>query len=316
MNNQGERPWNHFFIAIIGYIVFVSIATVILLGYFQKIKAANEKYREKMVTYLNWRFEKDKALEIGTKSVCEGDIFFQAQSPIAAIQVYHDQLYLSQANGKLTVVDLKNPKLFSSYEGNLFTDFYANPSELFATEIINNRIVRISFIDNKIKIEEVYDKIGRASALTRNANGDFFVTGYASGNITKIVGRDGFLFASDLDKISDLEIRDKALYVARYNSKPSLLKLTLEGGEKTVIEENKSFSSLVSSNNVLWIISENNGQAEISQIIEDKLVGVQSLNCPFPLKIAFWEDKIFYTSLVDNEGKIYSLKNNLQITGR
>lgn len=304
-----------FLAAIIVYLLFAGLATIPLYSYFQKIKVANEKYREKQAAYLNWQFKKE-AVEIGSKGNCEGDLFFRAQTPIAAIHVHQDQLYLSGADGKLTVIDLKNPKLFSSFETSLLTDFYSNPSELIATEILNDRVVKILFPGSKIKTEEVYDKIGRASALTRDSKGNLYVSGYASGNITKIIGRDGFLFASDLDKVADLEIKDQAIYVALYNSSPSLLKLDLGEGKKTIIEENKSFSSLVFDGDNFWTAYNSHGQTQIGKIIDDKLVDSRPLNCQFPVKITFWKDKLFYTSLADSEGKVYSLNKNLQSKGR
>lgn len=305
--------------AVIAYLLFVVLATIPLYSYFQKIKVANEEYREKLASYLNWRFKENRLIEIDSKIACEGDLFFQAQTPVAALHVYQDQLYLSQADGKLAVIDLKDPKLISSYETNLFTDFYSNSSELLGTDILNDRIVKIVLGGNGILTEKVYTKIGRASALTQDHLGNYYVSGYASGNITKIVGRDKFLFAADLDKIVDLEINEKgnrAIFVARYNSTQSLLKLDLADGKKTVIRERESFSSLAFDEDDLWAAYHDGGQTQIGKIIEDKIVDNRPLNCQSPVKIAFWKDKLFYTSLADSEGKVYSTKKNLQIKGK
>jgi len=302
--------------AVIAYLLFVVLATIPLYSYFQKIKVSNDQYQEKLNSYLDWHFKENRLLEIDSKSACEGDLFFQAQTPIAALHVYQDQLYLSQADGKLAVINLKDPKLISSYETSLFTDFYSNPSELFATEILNDRLVKIFISGNQVKIEEVYDKIGRASSLTRNSNGDFYVSGYSSGNLIKKINKDGFLFASGLDKITDLEINNGVIYIARYNSTQSLLKLDLADGKKTVIRERESFSSLAFDEDDLWAAYHDGEQTQIGKIMEDKIVDNRPLNCQSPVKIAFWKDKLFYTSLADSEGKVYSTKKNLQIKGK
>lgn len=308
---------NQFALALIAYFFFIGLTTIPLLYYFQKIKVANEEYQEKLTTYLNWQFKEEGIVEIDQKVNCEGDLFFLSRTPIVSLHVYQDQLYLSRADGKLTIINLKKPAFSLTHDSSLFTDFYSGSSELFGTEILNDRIVKIIVKDDRVESEEVYDKIGRASALTKDSSGNFYVSGYASGNIIKIAGRDGFLFTPDLDKVSDLEIIDnQRLYVARYNSTPSLLSLELEEGGKTIIEGNKNFSSLAFDGNNLWVAYSHEGKTQIGKIIADELVDNQTLNCQFPLKIAVWQDRLFYVSLADSEGKVYSLNKNLQSRGK
>ncbi|MDP3758604.1 MAG: hypothetical protein Q8Q86_02700, partial [Candidatus Daviesbacteria bacterium] len=159
--------------------------------------------------------------------------------------------------------------------------------------------------------------IGRASALTRDLKGYNYVSGYASGNITKIIGRDGFLFLSGLDKTVDLESSGSShLLVARYGAKPTLISIDLNEKQQTVIEGEKNISSLFSDSVSFWATYDNAGQSYLGKVVNGRLVDDQVLNCPFPLKIAVFQDRFFYTSLNDSEGKIYWINKNLQRSGK
>lgn len=147
---------NQFLIAVFAYLLVIGLATFPLVKYLQKIKIANEKYREKLTTYLNWRFDKNRNIQNLSKITCAGDLFFQADNPIASMEVHENQLYLSQQNGKLTVVNLENPTIFSQYNNNLYADLYSDSTELFAAEMLNDKVVSLSLNEGKIHIVKIF----------------------------------------------------------------------------------------------------------------------------------------------------------------
>lgn len=229
---------DQFLKAILAYILVVGFFTLLAFQYLPKIKLANEKYQELLTTYQNLRL-KEESLRDSSEIKCDGSLIFQTEAPVTAMHAGGGKLYLSRLDGRLNIIDLKTLELSESYQTDVFTDFYSDSSGLYGADILNDRLARVNFGKREIEIETVYPKIGRISSLAR-FGGDFYVSGYASGNITKIIGRDGFLFASRVDKVVDLEAGgSKTLLVARYDSKPSLLKIDEE--RRTIIEPEKIF---------------------------------------------------------------------------
>ncbi|MFC1790741.1 hypothetical protein ACFLZP_04645, partial [Patescibacteria group bacterium] len=190
--------------------------------------------------------------------------------------------------------------------------------ELLAADFFHNQISRLVPKEQGkgFLIEEAVPKIGRASAITKAVKG-LYVSGYASGNITWVKGRDGFLTLTDLDKIIDLEIIGQELYLARFGHHPTLLKFDLQTEEKTILENDFNISALVAEDKDLWVVFAQNKKSALGKIVENKLVEVASLDCLFPVKVAFAGERLFYTSIADPEGRVfYSLKKNLQKNGR
>lgn len=310
---------NHFLVAIIVYIFIVGLATIPIISLFQKIKLANERNREQLAVYQNLKIKENSFLRSSQKISCDGNLFFQAGVPITAIHVNQGNLYLSQTNNKLVVIDLlsSTPKQPAEFTMPILTDFYSNTTDIYGTDFFNDKVIKFVYEKGELVAKQYYPKIGRASAVVMDSKGYFYVSGYASGNITKIIGRDGFLFLFGLDKIVDLEASGSSrLLVARNGSKPTLVSIDLNDNKQTVIEQEKSISSLVSDGEFFWVAYDFNGKSYIGKIIGDKLVESQTLNCPFPLKIAVSSDKLFYTSLEDNEGKVYWINKNLPNNGR
>lgn len=308
---------NYFLVTIITYFLIVSIATIFLFGLLQKIRSANEKNRVQLGVYQNLNIRDSRFVGNFGKITCDGDLLFQAGTAVTAIHTHKDNLYLSQVDNKLAVIDLHAPERTIKSDAPVLTDFYSNANDIYGADFFNDQVIRLISKDGKIIAEKVYPKIGHASALTGDLEGNYYASGYASGNITKIVGRDGFLFSTDLDKIVNLGVsNDSHMLVARYSGKPTLLTIDLDGNRKSIIEQEDSISSLVFDGNLFLVAYNHSGQTQIGKVINEKLVDGQVLNCPFPLKLAVWQDKLIYTSLADNEGKIYWINKNLQKNGK
>ncbi len=308
---------NHIFIAILAYLFIVGLATVPVYGFLQKIKLANQANQERFSVYQNLKITEKQFTGNLQKVTCEGNLFFQAGVPITAIHINKDNLYLSQADNQLAVIDLIAPDYPAKFPVPVLTDIYSDTSDVYGTDFFGDRVVRLVIGKEEVVVEKVYPKIGRASALTRDSKGYYYVSGYSSGNITKIIGRDGFLFLSDLDKIVDLEASGSGrLLAARYGTQPALISIDLNEKKQTIIENDKSISSLSFDGDSFWVAYEYNGQSQIGKVIDERLAGIQPLNCPFPLKIAVGQDRFFYTSLNDSEGKVYWINKNLQKNGK
>lgn len=308
---------NQFLVAIIAYIFIVSLVTIPLFGFFQKIKAANERSREQLAIYQNLKIKENRFLKTSQKTNCEGNLLFQTGTPVTAVNVNQGHLYLSRADNKLTVIDLAASGTSSTFAVPVLADIYSDATDIYGTDFFNDKIVKLIFGEEGVAVEKFYPKIGRAAALTRDLEGHFFTSGYASGNTTKIIGRDGFLFLSDMDKIVDLEVSGNShLLVARYGTQPTLFSIDLNDRKQTVIEQEASVSSLVFDGNSFWAAYDFAGRSKIGKVINEKLVESASIDCPFPLKIAFSSDRLFYTSLEDSEGKVYWINRNLQKNGK
>lgn len=302
--------------AVIAYLFIVGFITAFVFGFLQKIKLANLAEREKLSIYQNLKIKDQQFERNFQKIACDGNLFFQAEEPITAIYISQGRLFLSQADNKLTVIDLIAPGRPVRFTLPVLTDIYSDGTDIYGTDFFNDKVVRLIFEKEKVVAEKYYPKIGRASALTRDAGGYFYVSGYASGNITKIIGRDGFLFLSDLDKIVDLEASGSSyLLAARYNTEPTLISIDLNEKKQTIIEKERSISSLSFDGDSVWVVYDQAGKSQIGKVIDGRLVNKQALNCPFPLKIAASPDKFFYTSLNDSEGKVYWINKNLQSSG-
>lgn len=307
---------NHIFVAILAYFFIIGLTTIALVGFFQKIKLANDRSREQLSVYQNLKIKEGKFIGNLQKVTCDGNLFFKAGAPVAAIHINRDRLYLSQIDNKLVVINLVVPEHPAIFTAPVLTDIYSDATDVYGTDFFGDRVVRLIFEKGEVVVENVYPKIGRASALTRDLKGYYYVSGYASGNITKIIGRDGFLFLSGLDKTVDLESSGSSnLLVARYGAKPTLISIDLVEKQQTVIEGEKNISSLFSDGVSFWATYDNAGQSYLGKIVNERLVD-QVLNCPFPLKIAVFKDRFFYTSLNDSEGKIYWINKNLQRSGK
>lgn len=307
---------NQFLTAVIAYLFIVGLATVFVFGFLQKIKVANLTEQEKLSLYQNLRIKDQQFTGSFQKIICDGNLFFQAEAPITAIYINQGRLYLSQADNRLTVIDLTTPGHPARFTAPVLTDFYSEGTDVYGTDFFNDKVVRLIFKKDEVMAEKYYPKIGRASALTKDAKGYFYVSGYVSGNITKIIGRDGFLFLFDLDKIVDLEASGSShLLAARYNTEPTLVSIDLNEKKQTILEKEKSISSLSFDGDSVWVAYDQAGQSQIGKVIGGRLVNKQALNCPFPLKIAASPDKFFYTSLNDSEGKVYWINKNLQSSG-
>ncbi len=307
---------NQFLLTIIAYLFIVGLITAFVFGFLQKIKFANEIEREKLSIYQNLKIQDQQFEQSFQKVTCDGNLFFQAGAPVTAIYISQKHLYLSQTDNKLTVINLDAPEQIVRFTLPVLTDIYSDGTDIYGTDFFNDKVVRLIFEKEKAVAEKYYPKIGRASALTRDAKGYFYVSGYASGNTTKIIGRDGFLFLDGLDKIVDLEASgSNHLLAARNGSKPTLISIDLNEKKQTVIENEKSISSLSFDNDIFWVAYDQANQSQIGNIIGGRLMNKQALNCPFPLKIAASPDKLFYTSLSDSEGKVYWINKNLQKSG-
>lgn len=307
---------HHFFIAVLVYLFIISMAIIPAVGFFQKVRTANEGYKEKMSFYQDLRIKEKKFLSNTQVIRCSGNLFFQADAPVIAIHIKDDQLYLSQANNKLTVTNLLTSEPSVTFSAPVLTDFYSDITDIYGTDFFNDKIIRLTTKEDKNIVEDVYPKVGRASAITRDSKGYFYVSGYVSGNVSNILGRDGFLFLSDIDKIVDLELVRGDLIAARYGTKPTLVSINLVNKNQAVIEREKNISSLTSDGETLWAIYDQAGQSQIGEVTNKGLVNKQALNCPFPLKIAVGKDKFFYSSLNDSEGKVYWINKNLQKNGK
>lgn len=307
---------NQFLMAVIAYLFIVGLITAFVFGFLQKVKVANLTEKEKLSIYQNLQIKDQRFTGSFQKIACDGNLFFQAGAPITAIYISQGRLFLSQVDNKLTVIDLTAPGRPARFTAPVLTDFYSDGTDIYGTDFFNDKVVRLIFEKEKVIAEKYYPKIGRASALTKDAKGYFYVSGYASGNITKIIGRDGFFFLSGLDKIVDLEASGSSYLLAvRYGSKPTLISIDLIENKQTIIEKEKSISSLSFDGDFFWAAYDQAGQSQIGKVIGEKLVNKQALNCPFPLKIAASPDKFFYTSLNDSEGKVYWINKNLQSSG-
>lgn len=304
---------NQFFLALITYLFFIGIVTFLLIPFFRKIKNDNYQYKQKMNSYQNLSFVK-KLSNGQNPIVCSGNLFFKANSPLISLHLFKNYLLASSLDQKIIAIDITNPQNVIFTEG-LATSFYSDSSEILATDFLNNQIIKIIMSKNFLKKEVFQKKIGRPSTPIKDSQGNFFVSGYASGNIIRIKGSEKTIFSSDLDKIIGLGINSTFLYIARYNSTPSLLSFNLLTQEKTILESNKNFSDLISDGNNLLVAYQENNQTKIGKInnLSEEII---TINCPFPLKIAINKDSIFYTSLSDFEGKIYFTKNNLHNIGK
>jgi len=292
--------------AFLIYFIIVIPLTFFLIPQFKKIKNANEKYQKKLTTYQNLSLNNplpSSSVEIN----CQGDLFFQGNSPILALHIFKDNLYFSSLDKKLTAVNIQNKSKIFQTEGKIFTDFFSNSQELFAADILENQIVKINPNDGKTETQDYFQKIGRISTLTQDEKGNFYAAGYASGNIFKITIPEKTIFTSDLDQTIDLEITSNTLYLARYNSTPSVLALDLNEKKKKIIEESKNISNLLKENGEIFVVYLENNQTKLGKITNDKTEEIQTIPCQFPLKIAIGNERIFYTSLADYQGRIFTL---------
>lgn len=299
--------------ALIAYLIFIILSSLILFPLFKKIKQANLQYQEKMNTYQNLNL-KNPSQNKNQPITCEGNLFFKANSPLISLGLFNDYIFTSSLNQKIMAINLYNPTNILSTDG-LVTAFYSDSQQLLAADFLNNKIIKINLNQNSLTKEVFSEKIGRPSTLVKDKEGNWLVSCYASGNIVKITGNQKTIFASDLDKIIGLGISFDIFYVIRYHTSPSLVFLDKNLRPQT-IEKNKNFSDLVREGSNLWIIYEENNQSKIGKIENNQIKEISSLNCPFPLKAIITEKAIFYTSLADSEGKIYFTKNNLQISGK
>ncbi|MBI2196436.1 hypothetical protein HYU45_02370 [Candidatus Daviesbacteria bacterium] len=307
---------NQFFIAILVYLFIVSLTTLPALSFFQKIRLANEGYKEQMTAYQNLNIRKRQFIGNFQKMTCNGNLFFQAGAPVTAIHLRDNYLYLSQADNQLVVINLITPEHPTRFPVPVLTDIYSDTTDIYGTDFFNDRVIRLVFEKEEVVVEKVYPKIGRASSLTRDTKGYFYVSGYVSGNISKILGRDGFFFLPDLNKIVDLELITGHLVVARYDAQPTLISINLTDGKQTVIEEKRSISSLAFDGETLWAVYDQAGQSQIGKVTSEALIDDQVLDCPFPVKVSVGKDRVFYTSLDDSEGKVYWINKNLQKNGK
>lgn len=308
---------NHFLVAVIVYLLIIGLATIPLYGLLQKIMLANESSRKQLAVYQNLKIKENHFLGNSQKISCNGNLFFQAGALVTAIHINKDHLYLSQADKKLVVIDLAAPEYSTRFAAPVLMDFYSDATDVYGADFFNDKVIKLVFTKGEVAAEKYYPKIGRASAITKDSKGVYYASGYASGNVTQIIGRDGFLFLTDLDKIVDLEASGaSSLLIARYGTKPTLISVDLNEKKQSIIEQERNVSSLAFDGESFWAAYENTGVSQIGKIIDGKLVDNQVLNCPFPLKIAVSSDKFFYTSLEDNEGKVYWINKNLQKNGK
>lgn len=307
---------NQFWMAVVSYSIIIGLAAIPIVGFLQKIKLANEKNREELSVYQNLKIKDNRFLKSSKITSCDGNLFFKTNALVTAMHIKQGHLYLSSIDNKLTVVDLTASDQFTKFNVPVLTDFYSDIAEIYGTDFFNDNLVRLVFKDKEVVLEKVYPKIGRVSAATWDKKGNSYVSGYASGNLTKIIGRDGFIFLSGLDKITGLYGTDNGdLLIARFGTEPALVTINLDNKRQTIIEQKGSVSSLAADGNTVWAVFDLGGNSQIKQILDGKFVDSRTLNCLFPLKIAVWQDKIFYTSLEDNEGKIYWINKNLQKNG-
>lgn len=308
---------DHFLIAVIVFLFTVGLATIPLIGVFLNIKLANKSHQEQLEVYQNLKIEENHFLGSSQKVTCDGNLFYQSNVPVTAIHIDQGSLYLSQINDKMVIFDLLALRQLQEFKSPVLTDLHSNTSGVYGTDLFNDQVVKIVSGPDGFTAQKYYPKIGRASAITMDDEGYFYASGYSSGNITKIIGRDGFIFRSGLDNIIDLEASGTGhLLVARYNAKPTLVAIDLNKNEQTIIEFEKNISSLVFDGEFFWVAYNLNGESHIGKIIGEKIVDNQTINCPFPLKIAVLSDRFFYTSLEDNEGKVYWTNKNLPKNGR
>lgn len=298
---KGNSFKNAFFI----YFIIVIPLTLFLIPWFKKIKTANEKYQNKLNSYQNLNF--GDSLSVSSEIDCQGELLFQANSPILALHIFKDNLYFSSSDKKLTAVNIQNKNKIFQTEGKIFTDFFSNQQELFAADILGNQIVKIDPHNGKTESQSYFQKIGRISTLTQDEKGNFYAAGYASGNIFKITIPEKTLFASELDQTIDLEIKGNVLYAARYKSSPSILAFDLDEKKEKIIEKNRNISNLFKNDEAVWIVYLENNQTKLGKIINNKTEEIQAIPCQFPLKIAIENNKIFYTSLADSQGRIFTL---------
>lgn len=307
---------NQFFIAVLVFLFIVGLTTIPALSFFQKIRVANEGYKKELSFYQNLEIKDKKFFSNFPTTKCKGTLFFQAGTPVTAIHLKDDRLYLSQADNQLVVINLIVPENYIRFPVPVLTDIYSDATDIYATDFFDDKIIRLVSEKEEIVVENVYPKIGRASALTRDAKGYFYVSGYISGNISKILGRDGFFFLPDLDKIVDLELFAGQLVAARYAAKPTLVSINLTDGKQTEIEGERSVSSLVFDRETLWAVYDQGGQSQMGKVTAKGLTDGQDLGCPFPVKVSVGKDRFFYTSLNDSEGKVYWINKNLQKNGK
>ncbi len=307
---------NQLVIAALVYLFIIILLTFPVSGFLKKIRVANEDYRKQLLTYQSLQIREKKFMSGVQPITCDGNLFFRAGVPVAALHIKDNQLYLSQADNKITVINLVAPESPVTFSAPVLTDFYSDTTDIYGTDFFGDRIIRLTSKKDETVVENVYPKIGRASALTRDSKGYFYVSGYVSGNISKILGRDGFFFLADLGKIVDLELVKDQLVVARYEAAPALISINLTDGKRVRIEENKSVSSLAFDGETLWAVYDQAGQSQIGKVTAKTIVSEHSLRCPFPVKLSVADDKFFYTSLDDSEGKIYWISKNLQKNGR
>lgn len=302
-----------FLIALIAYFIFITLSFIILNPFFKKIKQANNYYREKMNTYQNLNL-KNPSLNKNQPIVCPGNLFFKINSPLLSLYLFKDYLLTSSLNGKIFAINLKNPQKVINTDG-LVTSFNTDSLSILATDFLNNQILKLSIKENGFAKEIFQEKIGRPSALIKTSDGNWLVTGYASGNIIKIENNQKTIFASDLDKIIGGGFDDNNLYLVRFGASPSLVLIDSKGNKKE-IPEFKNFSDIIISGKNILGVYEDENKTKIGKIENDQIKEIFSIDCPSPLKIAVNKDFIFYTSLSDSEGKIYFIKNNLQIIGK
>lgn len=282
--------------AVVAYLIIIAIISIPTVKFFQRIKIANEKYREKMTGMMAFA---------GANGSCKGELFYKTGFPVQAIYAHLGKLYISGSNKKLAVVNLADISRTVMTSANVYTSFYSYGNSLYASDFYNDSIVQVS---NGKKLEA---KVGRPSALVVDGLGHYFASNYASGNITKIIGRDGFLFGTNLDQITGMEIKDRNIYAVRTKSLPSLVSLNLDNGERKIIDENKDFSSIASTSGNLLVTYRDNDKTKLGRIAGDKVIEVMSLDCSYPVKITEWEDKVYYVSMTDGEGKIFTIKMRL-----
>lgn len=291
------------------YLVIIVVLSIPAVNWLKSLHQANQSYQQKLHSFLNWTIGGDKVSF--PSGHCQGQLFYSTHSPISTLVVFKDKLYLAQEK-QLTVVDLKDPSSITQIKTPLLSNFYASSDTLLATDLTNDAIVQVDITQSN-PIQKLSDKLGHPGAITSDGSA-LFVSGYASGVVTKIMGRDRYFKASHLDQAAGMAFKDDSLYLAKYNSSPSLVKITNHTSQ--IVDSTHSFSDLHNDNQNLWTVYQDGPNSQLAQIKDDKLIPNQTLNCSFPTRIAISSDKIFYVSMADPDGGIYLIDRTLQIKGR
>jgi len=287
--------------AVLAYLIIIGLVSVPVYYFFQKIRIANENYRGKTAELVSYD---DK------NGNCAGELFYKTGTPIQTIYAAMGQLYVSGVSKKLTVVNLADSSKALQFDGDVYSSFYSYGGSLYASDYFNDRIVQILLSkDGEFSTKKTEAKVGLPSALVIDG-GHYFVSNYASGNITKVIGRDGFLFKTNFDQITGMEIKDRSIFLVRTKSLPSLVSLNLDNGEKKIIDDEKDFSAIASVSGELYAGFRDNNKTKIGRVVDSEIINEKSLDCSFPVKIAGWNDKIYYASTIDKEGKIFILSSH------